>query len=475
MLVKTKPWTRRRFLRAAGITAAGALLPFVPSLRASAYAPARRLVLFSTGNGTWLPNWRSNGPGSAFTHDAPLPALEGPILSPLERHRDRVILLDGLDLRGAFLPTANDVNNRGHSSPTVLWTGAPGESPDAAAAVGENPAAWADGASVDQLVAQRFTGATRFDSLVMSTSEARRLTDHTIYHYRGPDQPVTPERDPRALFERLWGSVVGPTADEAAAARRLRERGSVVSLLRGEMTRLRSELADVDRDRLDHHLEGLDALERELAAPAVSCEAPESPGGASGHPRMLNAFFDIVQHAFQCDLTRVACVAFGGETGNNTIDWLPGRSFGFHSRSHDLRDTNNSVRDGAISDYTALNEWWTEQFAGLMDRLSSSPGAEQVLDDTIAAWGMGMSHGGFHSSVNPPFVLVQGVNGPWRTGRYLRWGSVDAASPPYNWRSSLGTRPNNELLVSICRGMGLDDVDRVGDARIESGPLPELM
>jgi hypothetical protein len=85
-----------------------------------------------------------------------------------------------------------------------------------------------------------------------------------------------------------------------------------------------------------------------------------------------------------------------------------------------------------------------------------------------------MSHGGLHSSVNPPFVVAQGRNGPWLTGRYLRWGTVDAESPPYNWQSDLGTRPNNELLVSICHGMGLDDVDQIGDSRIETGPLPGL-
>ena len=90
MPIITKPWTRRRFLQAAGLSStAAALLPFVPSLRASAQevGTPKRLVLFTSTNGTNLALWRDNGAGAAFRTQvgtAAIPALRGTILSPLD-------------------------------------------------------------------------------------------------------------------------------------------------------------------------------------------------------------------------------------------------------------------------------------------------------------------------------------------------------------------------------------------------------
>ena len=69
MPIITSRWTRRRFLQAAGLsTSAAALLPFVPTLRASAQdvGSPKRLVLITSTNGTNLALWRNNGTGAAF-------------------------------------------------------------------------------------------------------------------------------------------------------------------------------------------------------------------------------------------------------------------------------------------------------------------------------------------------------------------------------------------------------------------------
>ncbi|MCU0657502.1 MAG: DUF1552 domain-containing protein [Polyangiaceae bacterium] len=79
---------RRDLLRALGLGAAA--LPFLPRLeaRSAAPPPPKRIVFFFNANGTihesWLPRMVDG-------------ALElSPILAPLERHRSRLLVVDGL-------------------------------------------------------------------------------------------------------------------------------------------------------------------------------------------------------------------------------------------------------------------------------------------------------------------------------------------------------------------------------------------
>ena len=87
----TRRWSRRELLRTLGVSAAAA--PFIPMLDGHADDPdvPKRLVLFTHPDGLVLENWRPTG----GEHDFVL----SPILAPLEPHRDRLLVLDGVDSR----------------------------------------------------------------------------------------------------------------------------------------------------------------------------------------------------------------------------------------------------------------------------------------------------------------------------------------------------------------------------------------
>src|SRR5262245_38239085 len=96
-----RAWNRRDFLKAAGIGAAAAVLPFVPEPARAQVTGPKRLLLLTHGNGSVLQRWRDNG-SARFSNGAALPELAGPILAPLAPFRDRLLLVDGIDLMSIF-------------------------------------------------------------------------------------------------------------------------------------------------------------------------------------------------------------------------------------------------------------------------------------------------------------------------------------------------------------------------------------
>lgn len=80
---------RRSFLQSIG--ASSLILPFLPMTNSEAGGLAfpKRLILYYFPTGTVLKNWRCTGGELDFELS--------PILSPLQRHRDELIILDGID------------------------------------------------------------------------------------------------------------------------------------------------------------------------------------------------------------------------------------------------------------------------------------------------------------------------------------------------------------------------------------------
>ncbi len=90
--------TRRRFMKNFG-GAAILASPFLSFLNGSGRADgehnAQRLVVFFSPNGSILPHWRPSGTESSFSFP------EGSILEPLAEWKDRLLVIDGLDFKGA--------------------------------------------------------------------------------------------------------------------------------------------------------------------------------------------------------------------------------------------------------------------------------------------------------------------------------------------------------------------------------------
>jgi hypothetical protein len=470
----TRRWTRRSFLRAAGVGAgATALLPFMPRSIADAGTGPKRIVIVTHGNGVDLPRWRSTGGESDFTL--------GYSLEPFAPYRDRLLVLDGVDNEAIA-----DEGRRGtgHFGMSTLWTGR--ELP--AGEFGENQQGWPAGPSVDHVIGERVGDGARFNAFYWGTSGSKVGSEGPIRtaHHRGPDQPVQTENFPAQAFDTLFAGVAG---DAAAAARIRARRRSVLDLVRGDLGRVRSELPTSDRDRMDEHLSHLRVLEERIANAAV-CAPPSRPrdftyaeqSDSENLPLVSGLQLDLVARALTCDLTRVACFQWGGEGSNGSGSFLDDAGYdaftgGVHTTTHEMtydaidgRPVTDDERTRARRNMADLTRWRSEMLVAFLDGMPS-----EVRDNTLLVWSTAMSEGGNHSNRNVPVVIHQGsAMSYFKTGAYLRWGDFDPLAARNGHNAYHGGVPMNRLLVSMCHAMDCHDVRSFGEPDIDSRPLEEL-
>ncbi len=475
-------WSRRAFLRAAGITTgAGALAALFP-LPAAAGVQPKRLVLVTHGQGADMTRWAPTGTETAFTLSESL--------APLAPIQDRLLVLDGIDNEAAYHLTGG-----GHFGMGTLWTGV--ALPEGTAYIcGTDKVGWPQSRSVERLIAERLGKDAFYWGTWPIAKDGDNQGPNGLMHYRGADDPIEPVLAPDQAFDRLFSGVTG-TAESVAKLRF--ERKSVIDVVKGELARLRTQLPREDRARLDAHLAGVRTLEGQLTQLTSSCTVPPRPStfttsqvrDYSLHPMISRLQLDLMAKALACDLTRVAC--FCWPHSEMDAHWLANEGFdGFgsiHTNAHELNyDTIDgvAVTDGqrlvARQNLANLTTWRSKT---LLESFWNAL-APEVQDMTLVAWTSEMSEPGAHSNRNVPTVLIQGQGfGYFRTGRYLKWGNfkpTDASAV----HDPTGGPHTNQLLVSLCNAMGLGDVTSYGDTNIpayggrsagtlKQGPIAELL
>jgi hypothetical protein len=484
-------WNRRRFLQAAGIGAsASALLPFIPTLGASAGgAPARRIVLFTAPLGSRLDEWRRNGAGDAFVHNGALPAwLDSRILAPLDGLQPHLAILDGLDIEVAQTAGRKDGNyytTGEHEANPSIWTGS------TAVALGEvEPSETGvvvtdlgcSQPSLDQILASRMrTGGGPSASYQLAAFEPFPGDENgTTYAASfgepvdGISRPMFPQADPREAFRTMFADAGMVEPDDRSFERRR----SVLSLVEGEMARLRAELPREDRERLEQHHQSIRDLEARLASGGVACERPAEPEVQDWSWRRLHVrenaqtMFQLIRLAFECDLTR--CVSFLGGVeidGGNPRGWdhsLEERYTeedygGMHQLSHEQND-DPRLRDAIV----AFARAQVACFGDLVRELQSGAG---TFDDTLVVWGSCMSDSDIHSTRNPMFMIAAGERTPIATNRYHKWGEYADPTSELWWQYQGGV-PHNRLLTTLASAMGHPDIATVGDATVPEYSWP---
>lgn len=427
-------WSRRQFGLGLGATLLAA--PFLSLLggggkaRAAATSRATRLILFFSPNGTVHAHRRPTGSNSSFAFPA------GSILEPLTPVKQHLTVIDGLDFFGA--------DNHEGGMKAMLTGGGNG--------TGENA-----GKSIDQLVAAKIGGATRFPSLELGVqTSAWGGNAQTRMSYAGPGQFVPPDDDPASVYRRLWGAV-GPPGEVDA---NLRKRRSVIDLAKHDLDRLHDRLGVEERAKLDQHLAALRQLEQGLGGGAGgSCSAPVAPAAGAPYvndqfPALGRAQLDLLLAAVGCGLTQVASVQFAHTVAPQVFSWL-GLGEGHHSLSH-IGDDNPA----GVAQFVAAERWFAEQFAYLVQRLADTPdpeGGGSLLDTSLVVWSKEMGDSRLHVCKDVPFVLAGKAGGYLTPGRYL---------------AAAGTS-HQRLLVSIGQAMGLTN-QTFGDGTGGTGPLPGL-
>lgn len=456
--------SRRRLLGSLG--AAAALAPFVPLLNASGQElgrPPKRLLLVFTPDGTaptidWMPQGSSDAFTLRFVHE-PLAPLQSKIVIPWGLR---------MSARGAGEQHAYGMAGQ--------WTGSLLHEPQNGADFdggNGNRTGWGSGASIDQVVASAFGPSSPYQTppdaaaleVPFRTLElgVQSGQPHSLNRmiYRGDEQPLHPEVNPRAAFDRLFASAL--TAGDADAVARVRsEKRAILDLVNADLNRLRARVGAEEMRKVEAHADALRSIERRLDSGALAgaCVPPAAPAAMArsnneSFPAELTAMSDIVVQALACDLTRVASLQISRGFSHITHTWL-GHTSTHHTMSHDnSRDFNPMLEQ--------IDNWYAQQITALLQRMDAIPeGNGSLLDNTLVVWGREL--GTTSHRMDPwPVVLAGSARGELQTGRFLQVGSVGNGNNRMR-------EPSSKLLVSIGRLMGLD-IQSFGNIDADTGPL----
>ncbi|MFO0724204.1 MAG: DUF1552 domain-containing protein [Myxococcota bacterium] len=441
--------SRRSFLRGAG----GVLvsLPLLESLaprpaRAASNGPIKRFVVFFNPNGV-IPQAFYPTPGSSET-DFTINTCHVD-LAPL---RSKIIWTTGIDMKsGKAGPGERHQTGMG-----TLLTGRPLLPGNFVGGDG-SLAGWGSGISVDQVIAQNIGRDSPIPSLQLGVRASGAEVRHRL-SYLGPGQPLPPENDPRAVFDRLFSD--NNTAPEEVRNLR-RRRKSVLDAVIDQFGSVRRNIGKVDAKKLDAHLDLIRDVERRIDSMPVpgSCAAPARPVVDGGQldsettmPQLMDLQIDLLAVAFRCDLTRVASIQNSNAENHIRFPWLGSMGDG-HSLSHAGPSSTNEANELILRD-----TWYAQKFFRLISALDGvTEGDKTILDNSVVLWGNELSIGNQHSQINMPFIIAGSGGGYFRTGRYVSYTNVSHVN----------------MLVSFLNAMDIP-ATTFGDPQFCDGPLTNM-
>jgi hypothetical protein len=260
-----------------------------------------------------------------------------------------------------------------------------------------------------------------------------------------PKQPLPMTRDPRVVFDQLFG--VGATPQERAE-RRTEDR-SILDWINTSTSRLMRELGAGDRARLTEYLDDIREIERRIQrveaynASGETRELPEAPVGVpDSFEEHVKLMFDLQAIAFASDITRVFAFKLGRDASNRVYP-DSGVKTAFHSASH------HQEREDRILDFAKINRYHVSMIPYFLAKLKSMPdGDGTVLDNTLLLYGSAMGDSNVHNHKRVPLFLAGHAGGRLPGGLHLR---VDDGTPVAN------------AMLSVLHTLGLE-IDKFGDS-----------
>jgi hypothetical protein len=455
--------TRRSVIRGAGSIAIA--LPWLeamaPVRRAHAQAAAaRRFVVVFQPGGTVRNRYTPTGSETAFTLS--------PILEPLAPMRDKLLVIDGLDMKSA-------VGEQHQCGIIALLTGTTQRG---------GGSGYAGGPSVDQVIAGRISAGKPRASIQMAVRWATGRSKgrlHPINALSFEDNAtfnhIPPRLAPVQIFDDLFGTQAPGPGPGGATDTRLARKRSILDYVGGRYAALSMKLGAGDRGKLDQHLTKIRELERALQGPGMgptpppagACKAPARVDTSDYNPRTgLNSddtgsivdartdaaipkvgkhMMDMMVTALACDLTAVASFQWSDTEAKHTLPWLN------LTEHHHFYQHDGGFRPAECQ---KICTWYSQQHLYLLQQLAAvDMGGHSLLDESVVFFGNELQDPPAHGKTNMPFLLAGG--GGLRTGRWLKYDA----------------RPHNDLLVSLLNLFG-DPRRSFGEARFNTGPLDNL-
>jgi hypothetical protein len=411
--MKIKPLSRRTLLRGmAGSLSVGLALPALEAMREPKTASAAALppifgVFFWGGGLPWHAGhgaeqavgtdlWTPSGTGPNYTPSellAPLAPYMPSVATGLTPHTEVPPSPPGQEdghMRGFMVSLTGDrIRPEGFDHPSHTLT--------------------ALRPTLDQYVAKHpdfyKSDAPKYSSLVLGVSPAR-FHDYGHWNaisYNGPDSVNLPIMDPVQLYNLLFSV----PADVDLLARR----ASLLDAVKDDANSLKLRLGSKDRERLESHLDHLNAVQHRLELTQVACEDPGVPSPTEELIAKAGLMGDLLGHALACNLTRAFSFMLTSPATTHVF-----------SNLNVANDFHTTVHNGEWANARAVHLYQMQAFAAMLSKLDALVDTEgATILDRSAIFGLSEYGEGFKHSVSEmPALIVGGCNGALRRGVHTR-------------------------------------------------------
>lgn len=437
---------RRALLRGIGATVAlpafrslGAVAPAAAARSVTATGAPLRMAYLYVPNGVIMDKWRPEGTGSDFKFNESMESLN-PFKNDLQ-------IIKGLEQNNGTAGP-DGAGDHARAGATFLTGARPRKTAGSDIRLG---------ISADQMAASYIGSETRLSSLELSCDAVRKSGNcdsgySCAYQYnlswRSATQPMTPESNPRLVFERLFGGGSNEERKKSLAKRRAEKR-SILDIVLNDAKSMNNELGRNDRNKLDEYLTGVREIERRIEkaesfgpAPDPGVEAPEEgvPREYQEHIRLL---FDMMLLAFKTDQTRISSFLLAHDGSNRSFSDL-GVNEGHHGLSH-----HRNAQD-KMDKIARIDKFYTEQLAYFLKQMKSTEDVDgkSLLHNSMIVWGSGLSDANRHTHNDLPIILAGNGGGKFQTGRHLEIAE---------------DTPLNNLYMRMLHEAGAP-ADRIGDS-----------
>ena len=454
MYITNKHLSRRTVLRGMSATVAlpflEAMLPARASWATGAAAADRKVRLVaiemvhgtagSTAFGIRKNLWAPEAVGRLFD-------LGPSVLSPLEPFREYVTIVSNTDVRNAEAFTAPEIGGDHFRSSAVFLTQTHPKQTQ-----GSDLHA---GVSLDQIFAKKHGQDTPIPSMQLCIENVDQAGGCSYGYscaytdsisWASPSQPLPMVRDPRVVFDQLFG--VGATPAERKD-RRAEDR-SILDWLGSSIGRLKKDLGAADRARLSDYLEDVREIERRIQkveAYNSAGEQRELPGAPIGVPDSFSdhvkLMFDLQALAFASDITRVFAFKLGRDASNRVY---PDSGFkgAFHSASH------HQEKEDKILEFAKINKYHVSLIPYFLEKLKNTPdGDGNLLDNSLVLYGSPMGDSNIHNHKRVPLFLAGHAGGTIKGNLHVK--------------AADGT-PIANAMLTVAHKLGLEEMASFGDS-----------
>jgi len=452
MIITKRHVSRRTVLKGMGVTVA---LPFLeamaPAATPLAQTAAKGKLRFvavemvhgaagSTTYGLQHNLWSPAAVGRSFD-------LSPSSLAPLDPLREYVTIVSNTDARMAEAFTTPEIGGDHFRASSVFLTQShPKQTMGSDLHVGT---------SFDQIYAKRFGQDTAIPSMQLSI-EAVDHSGGCEYNYScaytdaiswaSPSEPLPMLRDPRAVFDTLFG--VGATPEDRA--RRRREDASVLDTIMASLDRLKLQVGAADRARLADYLDDVREIERRIQHVEASNRSgegralPTAPAGVpDSYDEHVKLMFDLQAIALAADITRVFAFKMSRDVSGRVFPQT-GVITGFHNASH------HAERPERILDFAKINKYHVSLVPGFLERLKRTPdGDGSLLDNTLMVYGSPMGNPNVHNHKRCPLFIAGRAGGQIKGGLHIK--------------AADGT-PMANVFLTMAHMLGMSDLASFGDS-----------